>query len=108
MTLVNHDVAEVIRRIVSGQKVRRAFFRVNVERLIRGHVDAGISGVVPAVRVLEDLRGVRPEGVLQGSQRLGSQLVAVTDKERPAKLAGIGDFPENMDGDERLAGPGGE
>jgi hypothetical protein len=87
MAFVNHDVAEIVGRVVGGKKVRCALFRVNVERLIRGHVDAGISGVVPAVRVPVDLRRVRPEGILQSSQRLGTQLVAVTDKERPAKLA---------------------
>ena len=60
---------------------------MNAERLVSGHADSGISGVVPAVRVLVDLRRVGSEGVLQGSERLGTQLVAVAYEECPAKLA---------------------
>src|SRR6516225_2324038 len=72
------------RRLAASVHLQR---RLNAERLVSGHADSGISGVVPAVRVLVDLRRVGSEGVLQGSERLGTQLVAVAYEECPAKLA---------------------
>src|SRR3989441_117259 len=68
----SHIVIDVVWRVVGGQEVRSAFFRVNVERLIRGDVDSSVSGLVPAVSVFVNLRRVGSECVLQGSQSLAA------------------------------------
>ena len=108
MAFVNHDVAEIVLRVEGGKKVGRAFLSVNVERLIGGHVNSGIAGVVAAVRVAADLGGVGSEYVLKGTHGLGSKLVAVANEERPLELASVGDSPEKLDRYERLAGARGE
>ena len=108
MAFVNYNLAEVVWRIVGRKEVGRPFFRINIEGLISGDMDSSVAGMVPAFGVLVNFRRVGSEGVLQGPERLRAQLVTVTDKERPPKSAGIGNFPENLNGDKRLARAGGQ
>jgi len=81
VTLVDHDVSEVVLRIERGEEtgacLRRdrrgrqvAILRVDAERLVGGNVDARILGVVRAVRFAEYLGSIGPEDILKCSHRL--------------------------------------
>ena len=108
VALVDDDVAEVVLGVVRGQEVGRAVVGVHVEGLVGGDVDAGVLGVVGAVRLRIDLGGVGAEDVLERAQALAAQLVAVADEQGAAQLAGVGDALEQVDGDEGLARAGGQ
>jgi hypothetical protein len=108
VALVDDDVAEIVLGVEGGQKVGGAVFGVDVESLVGGDVDAGVAGVVAALGILVDFGGVGAKDVLQGAQALAAEFVAVADKEGAVQLAGVGDALEEVDGDEGLAGAGGQ
>ena len=108
MAFVDDDVGEIILGIVGGQKARVAVLVFDAEGLVGGDVDAGVLGVVGAVRLAVHLGRVGAEDVLEGLEGLGAEFVAVTDEQGAGELAGVGDALEQVDGDEGLAGAGGQ
>ena len=116
MAFVYYDVGEIVLRVERRQEVgpcragalrrRVAEVVLDSQRLVRGDVDAGILGVVRAVRPAKDLSGVGTEDVLKGLERLGAEFVAVADEQRARELSGVGDALEQIDGDEGLASAG--
>ena len=106
VALVNDDVAEEVGRVVRGQERGVCFVGVNAERLVGGDVNAGVLGVVIAVAVEEDRRGVGAEGIGQGERSLLAQFVPVTHEQGAFHLPGIVNAFEQVHGDERLPGSG--
>ena len=64
VALINHDVAEVVFRIIGGKKIRSTFFSVNIESLIGRNVNAGVPGMVLAIGIFVDFRRIASKGVL--------------------------------------------
>ncbi len=108
MAFVDDDVGEIVLGIVGGQKARVAVLAFDAEGLVGGDVDAGVLGVVGAVRLAVHLGRVGAEDILEGLEGLGAELVAVTDEQGAGEQAGIGDAFEQVDRDEGLAGTGGQ
>ena len=108
MALVDDDVGEVVLGVVGGQEVGVAVLVFHAKGLVGGDVDAGVLGVVRAVRLAVHLGGVGAEDVLKGLERLGAEFVAVTDEQGAGELPGVGDALEQVDGDEGLARAGGQ
>jgi len=103
MAFIDHDMAEIIHRVKRGKKVGVALLGINAKSLVGRHVNACVLGVVCVVRLSIDLGGVGAEDVLKGTQSLQPQFVAVANKERSLKLAGVGDALENVYRNESLA-----
>jgi hypothetical protein len=61
-----------------------AVFVLHTERLVRGDVDAGVLGVVRAVRLAEYLSGVRTEDVLKASDTTAKKVYSTNDMSGPA------------------------
>ncbi len=108
MALINDDVAEIIFGIERGQEIGRAVLGVHVERLVSSDVNPGVAGMIQAVRLAINLGGFRAEHILQRAESLAAKLVAVADEQRAAKLAGVGDAFEQMDGDKSFASARGQ
>ena len=104
MTLVDDDVAEVVLGIVRDQERCRGLLGVHIERLVGRDQDARVLLWIAA----RHSRRVGAELVLEGGERLVPQLVPIADEERPAKLSGGRDLPEELHGDVGLARAGGQ
>ena len=81
MALVDDDVREVVLRVVAEQEGRITAGAVDAERLVGGHVHAGVLCVVSAVGILVHLRSVVPEDSLHGLQSLRPQFVAIAQEQ---------------------------
>jgi len=104
VALVNDDMAEVIGGIVRDQEGRRGRVTSDIKRLIGGDQEARIEFGIPGPHH----SGVVAEHALKGGGALQTQLVTVTDKERPAQLASVGDALEEVHRDKRLTGTRGQ
>jgi hypothetical protein len=107
VALVDDDVGEVVLGVVPEKEGWIAVLFVDAERLVGGDMDAGVLGVVAAVRFIH-LGGVGPEDVLHGLEALRAEFVAVAQEQGAAELARIGDAAEQVACDEGLAGAGGQ
>ena len=104
MALIDDDVAEVVGWVVGLQEVRVRVVAVDIEGLVGRDQDARVLLGVGS----RNGGGVSPEGVLERGQALVAELLAIAQEERAPELAGVSDPPQEVDRDERLAGPGGE
>lgn len=104
VALVDDDVAEVVLRVVRGQEVGVGLLGVHVERLVGRDEHPGVL-----LRVAAGYRGrVGAEHVLERAESLASQLVPIAHEQRAVELAGVGDAPEQVHRDARLARAGGQ
>ena len=108
MTLVYHDMREVILGIEGSEETGVAIFGVDAERLVCRNVNAGVLGVVRAVGSTKHLGGIGPEDILKCSERLGPKLIPVANEKCAFELPGVGGALQEINGDERLAGAGGQ
>lgn len=108
MTLVDDDMAEIVRRVELAEEARVGLVPVDAERLVGGNVDARVGGVVAAVRRPVNLSRIDPECAFEGGESLRAQLVPIAKKQRAPQSAGFGDSIEQVRGDKGLAGACGE
>jgi hypothetical protein len=104
VALVDDHVAEVVLGVVRDEEACVSVIRGDVERLIGRYQNPGVPLRVPA----RHLGGVGSEGAVKRPESLAPQLVPIADEQGPAELAGIGDAPQEVNGDERLARARGE
>lgn len=71
-------------------------------------MDACVLCIVGAVWLAKNLGGIRPEGVLEVAQRLGTQLVSIADEKGVGVLTPIRDTFEEVYRNERFTSARGE
>ena len=109
MAFVNHDDVEIVARVVFRQERELVFLQlVDAEALIGRDMDARVSRSVAALRLARDLGRLAAEQIGKRRRRLRAQLVAVAHEQRAARHPGVEQTPQQVRGNEGLAGPGGE
>lgn len=108
MALVDDNGREVILRIKGSQEIGIAVVVLHAKGLVGSDVDAGVLGVVGAVRLAKDLGSVGAKEILKSLESLGAQFVSVADEQGAGELPGIRDTLEHVNGDEGLARTSGQ